>query len=74
MPNCLYCLRAKQLAEIFGLEHEYKQLTDLETKKQFFKIDRANGSIPQIIWGEEVIVGYTEFEKRVNEFIQSNQE
>jgi len=70
--GCLACLKAKQCAEIFELEHEYISLAraDIETKKKFYQIDTHFGMVPQIVWGDDIIVGLADFEKRVNEFLQ----
>lgn len=75
--GCLACLKAKQTAQIFELDYEYIDLSkaDIETKKTFFNIDKSGGAmVPQIVWGDKVLVGLPEFEEHVNIFLKSKEE
>ena len=70
--NCLHCLKAKQLAELFGLDHEYKVLSDIETKKEFFNRVSNPMLVPQIFWDDEHIVGYEDFRKKIDRYVEES--
>jgi|TARA_B110000503_G_C7057129_1_gene374973 glutaredoxin len=65
--NCIWCLRAKQLAELFELEHEYKLVENY--RAEFSSKFPDVGTIPQIVWDGIHLGGYDVFAKAVNEFI-----
>jgi glutaredoxin len=69
--NCIWCLRAKQLAETFELEHEYKSV-ELYQAEFSSKFPSAR-TVPQIVWGDTYIGGYEMFAKAVNEFINNGE-
>lgn len=65
--NCPYCDMAKGLAERKGLEHTYLKLgTDFDQLDLFTMFPTAR-TYPQIIFNDEKIGGYTEFEKLIQE-------
>lgn len=70
--NCLHCLKSKQLAEICGFEHEYKSLSDRETKKEFFSRVKDPTIVPQIFWDEEHLIGYEEFKMKIDRYVEEN--
>jgi glutaredoxin len=70
-PNCIWCLRAKQLAETFELEHEYKSVEDYQA--EFTSKFPAARTVPQIVWDGLHIGGYEMFSRAVNEFINDGE-
>lgn len=72
--NCLHCLRVKQLAEIFELEHEYKDTSIQENMDEFLSLTKYPTLIPQILWDGEMIRGYHGFSERVNNYIEELKE
>lgn len=69
--NCLHCLRAKQLAEVFELTHVYKNAVD--HREEFDREFPGEIAIPQIIWGKKHLTGYEEFAIMVNEYITNGE-
>ena len=69
--NCLHCLRAKQLVEVFQLEHEYKSV--VHYREEFDRLFPGESAIPQIIWGKKRLTGYEEFAIMVNEYINNGE-
>lgn len=70
MSNCLWCLKAKQMAELFELEYEYKTLSTIEAKKEYFARGGTHEGLPQVYWDGEMIVGYNNFTAKINEYIE----
>jgi glutaredoxin len=69
--NCVWCLRAKQLAETFELEHEYKLVSDYQA--EFSTKFPAARTVPQIVWDNTYIGGYEAFAKVVNEYVNEGE-
>lgn len=67
--NCSWCVKAKQLAESRGLEHEYKDLLDPVVAEELSGVLPSFKTIPQIFWGERHIGGYAEFANEVENTI-----
>lgn len=65
-PTCGFCLRAKKLAERYGLQYEYKDITyekyDTELNERF---DGEVRTIPQIYWNDKYIGGYNELAEEI---------
>lgn len=69
--NCIWCLKAKQLAETFELEHEYKLVENYQA--EFSSKFPSARTVPQIVWDDTHIGGYEMFAKTVNEFINEGE-
>lgn len=54
------------------LDYEYKRLNTIENKKEFFSRAKDRQAVPQIYWNGEMIVGYSDFAKKVDEYIERN--
>jgi len=62
---CMWCEKAKDLAERYGLEFEYRNV-DEDRYMNEFKINFPSArTIPQIKWGNRYIGGYGEFAEEV---------
>lgn len=70
-PNCMFCLKAKQLAEMFELEHEYKYVSD--HREEFMTNFPDAPGVPQIIWDGRKISGYANFAREVNDDINNGE-
>lgn len=64
--GCIWCDRAKVLAESSGLEYEYIDVKSSDQLKQDF-MQRFPGvtTIPQIVWYDKHLGGYTQFAEEV---------
>jgi|TARA_B110000503_G_scaffold142701_1_gene240435 glutaredoxin len=69
--DCIWCIRAKQLAEIFELEHEYKLVENY--RAEFSSKFPDAEAVPQIVWDGVHFSGYQAFAQRVNEFINDGE-
>jgi glutaredoxin len=69
--NCIWCLRAKQLAETLELDHEYKLVENW--REEFTSKFPSARTVPQIVWDDAYIGGYEMFAKAVNEFIENGE-
>lgn len=67
-PSCVWCERAKVLAESSGIKYQYIDVTSSEETKNEFK-EKFPGvmTVPQIVWYDRHIGGYTEFAREVEE-------
>lgn len=67
-PGCVWCERAKVLAESSGIKYQYIDVASSEETKNEFK-ERFPGvmTVPQIVWYDRHIGGYTEFAREVEE-------
>ena len=72
-PNCIWCLKAKQLCETLELDHDYIEV-DAIGFEEFSKRFPGMKTVPQIMWGDDHIGGYQEFAVRVNEYISKQSE
>ena len=71
--NCIWCLRAKQLCEVFELSHTYHLIDDIGVDK-FQELFPDENTVPQILWDDEVVGGYQEFAVKVNDYITNENE
>jgi glutaredoxin len=69
--NCIWCLKAKQVAETFELKHEYKLVENCMA--EFNSKFPDEYAVPQILWDNVHISGYEMFTKAVNEFIKNGE-
>jgi glutaredoxin len=67
MEDCKYCKRAVALAISYNLKYEYR---DAQEWKEMFLENFPNAkTVPQIIWDDRRIGGYTEFASEVENTI-----
>jgi len=66
--DCIWCLKAKQLAEVFKLEHEYKSI-GLCMEEFTSKFPSAT-VVPVIVWDGHYMSGYEEFANAVNLYLK----
>ena len=68
---CKWCLKAKQLAEDYKLDHEWIDL-DIDSNLNDFKIlFPSMVTIPQITWDGRHIGGYENFAEEIENTISS---
>lgn len=58
--NCPYCVQAKQLLSIKGIEYEEKKIGEEYTKEDLLAAVPEARSVPQIFLDGELIGGFTE--------------
>lgn len=67
---CSYCLRAKNLAKRYGLEHEFKNIEfDYFKKELDERVDFEYKTVPQIWWDNRYIGGYDDLTKEIENTI-----
>lgn len=66
-PPCPYCQRAKAMASSKNLDHKVVDIGTDITVEEFSNKFPAAKSIPVILFNDEVIGGFTEFEKHVTQ-------
>ena len=57
--DCMYCMRAKRLAESNDLDYTYKDITD--DRSEFDRLFPGKNKVPQIMWNEKHVGGFEEF-------------
>lgn len=67
MEHCNYCKLAVALAESYNIPYEYRDATDW--KETFLETFPDAKTVPQIIWDDRRIGGYTEFATEVENTI-----
>jgi glutaredoxin len=60
-PNCVWCEKAKKLAQDYGLPWHYKDITEGDTMTEFRFLFPEAKTVPQIMWDGRRIGGYSEF-------------
>ena len=65
--NCQYCDMAKRLLDAKGLAYEYKAITDINSKKEFFEVTKGARSVPQIFVDGKLIGGYEQLKALIND-------
>jgi len=64
--NCAYCIQAKNLLELKGVEFEERNIEAGQwTKQQLLEAVPTARSVPQIFLNDEYIGGYTELQKKL---------
>lgn len=58
--DCPYCVQAKQLLTIKGIEYEEKKIGESYTKEDLLEAVPSARSVPQIFLDGELIGGFTE--------------
>lgn len=64
--NCPYCVSAKQLLTLKGIEFEEKKIGEGYTKEQLLEAVPSARSVPQIFLGEQYIGGFTHLQEYFN--------
>jgi glutaredoxin 3 len=63
--NCPYCDQAKALLKQKGIQFEEKKIGDGYTKEELLEAVPTARTVPQIFLGEELVGGFTELKKRL---------
>ncbi len=63
--NCPYCDQAKALLTQKGIEFEERKIGDGYTKEDLLEAVPSARTVPQIFLGEELVGGFTELKKRL---------
>jgi glutaredoxin len=63
--NCSYCDQAKALLKSKGIYFEERKIGDGYTKEELLEAVPSARSVPQIFLGEELVGGFTELKKRL---------
>ncbi len=76
-PNCGWCDKAKQVADLHGLKYEYKDITFTKFREELFnRAPTTPKTVPQIFWYDKYIGGYdkfsTEVENTINGYGEQN--
>ena len=58
---CGFCLRAKKLAERYGMEYEYKNIDFEQYRTEMYGLKPDAETVPQIWWNDKYLGGYNEF-------------
>ena len=61
--NCTYCVQAKQLLTIKGIEYEEKKIGESYTKEDLLEAVPNARTLPQIFLDGNLIGGFTELRK-----------
>jgi glutaredoxin len=65
--NCPYCEQAKALLKLKGIAFEERKIGDGYTKEDLLEAVPTARTVPQIFLGEELVGGFTELKKRLEE-------
>jgi glutaredoxin len=63
--QCPYCDQAKALLKQRGIEFEERKIGDGYTKEDLLEAVPSARTVPQIFLGEELVGGFTELKKRL---------
>lgn len=63
--SCPYCDQAKALLTQKGIEFEERKIGDGYTKEDLLEAVPTARTVPQIFLGEELVGGFTELKKRL---------
>ena len=64
--QCPYCDQAKALLTQKGIQFEERKIGDGYTKEDLLEAVPSARTVPQIFLGEELIGGFTELKKRLD--------
>lgn len=65
--QCPYCVQAKNLLKLKGIEFEERKIGDGWTREQLLEAVPAARSVPQIFLNGELIGGFTELRTKLTE-------
>lgn len=63
--NCSFCVQAKQLLSIKGIEYEEKKIGESYTKEDLLEAVPGAQTLPQIFLNDELIGGFTQLRARL---------
>jgi glutaredoxin len=63
--NCSYCDQAKALLKSKGIYFEERKIGDGYTREELLEAVPTARTVPQIFLGEELVGGFTELKKRL---------
>ena len=63
--NCPFCDQAKKLLESKGIQFEERKIGDGFTKEDLLESVPTARTVPQIFLGEELVGGFQELKKRL---------
>lgn len=63
--QCPYCVQAKALLEMKGIEFEERNVQEEWTKEQLLEAVPNARTVPQIFLDEELVGGFNELRKRL---------
>lgn len=63
--SCAYCVQAKQLLTMKGIEFEERKIGKDWTKEQLLEAVPTARSVPQIFLDEQYVGGYQELKQRL---------
>jgi len=72
--HCPYCDKAKSLLQLKGIEFEERKIGDGWTKEELLEAVPTARTVPQIFLNEQLIGGYQDLEKFLNEGSYVNQQ
>lgn len=65
-PTCGFCLRAKKLAERYGLPYEYTDVSAAQPRAALTeRLGHEPKTVPQIWWNNNYIGGYNELNAEI---------
>ena len=64
--NCTFCVQAKQLLELKGIEFEERKFGKAWTKEQLLEAGPTARTVPQIFLDEQYVGGYQELRQKLN--------
>jgi len=67
--SCVFCEKAKRLAEQYSLDYQYITVDDKQTQQDFKQRFPGAKTVPQIIWNNRHVGGYTEFAQEIENTI-----
>jgi glutaredoxin 3 len=67
--QCPYCDQAKALLTQKGIEFEERKIGDGWTKEDLLEAVPTARTVPQILLGEELVGGFTELKKRLENVV-----
>lgn len=65
--QCPYCVQAKNLLNLKGIEFEERKIGDGWTKEQLLEAVPTARSVPQIFLDDELVGGFTELRAKLTE-------
>lgn len=65
--NCPYCVQAKNLLNLKGIEFEERKIGDGWTKEQLLEAVPTARSVPQIFLDDQLVGGFTELRTKLTE-------
>lgn len=64
---CMWCMKAKQLAENYQLDYNWKDTDNPQHKQELKTLLPSAKTIPQIWWHENHIGGYDQFAAEIEQ-------